>query len=71
MQALGSDIKTVRGCLATNTGENSTKVHCVSITLLLAFEWNRKSLKLVKVRVKFPTLATHKDGAPGCADTGG
>lgn len=57
LHALGSDVKTVRGCMVANTGENSIKVHCVSITFLLAFEWNRKSLKLRKVRVKFPTLA--------------
>ena len=29
----------------------------MSITFLLAFEWDCKSLKLLKVRVKFPTLA--------------
>ena len=28
-----------------NTGENSIEVQCVSITILLAFERNRKSLK--------------------------
>jgi len=34
------------------------KVHCLSITFLLAFEWTRKTLKLlaVKAEVKFPTL---------------
>ncbi len=59
VQAFGSEVRTVRGCVAANTPENSTKVHCVSITFLLAFEWNRKTLKYlkVKVRVKFPTVA--------------
>src|SRR5882672_6912553 len=57
VQAVGSDVRTVRGCVAANTRENSTKVYCLSITFLLAFEWNRKSLKLLKVRVKFPALA--------------
>ena len=57
VQTLASEVRTVRGCVAANTRENSTKVHCLSITFLLAFERNRKSLKLLKVRVKFPTLA--------------
>ena len=57
VQTLGSDAKTVRGCVAANTRHNSIKVRYVPITFWLAFEWNRKSLKLLKVRVKFPTLA--------------
>ncbi len=42
-----------------NTRKNSTKVYCVSITLLLSFEWGRKTLKLQKSR----PLET-EDGAP-------
>src|SRR6266403_4080395 len=38
VQAVGSDVRTVRGCVAANTQENSVEVHCVSITFLLAFE---------------------------------
>ena len=38
VRALGSDVKTVRGCVAANTRENSTKVYYLSITFLLAFE---------------------------------
>ena len=56
VQAVGRDVRTVRGCVAANTRENSIEVHCVSITFLLAFEWNRKSLRLLKVRGKFPPL---------------
>ena|SRR6266850_1842289 len=46
------------GFASGNTRKNSTQVHCVSITFLLAFEWTRKTLKLlaVKAEVKFPTL---------------
>jgi len=66
VQALGSNVKAVRGCVAANTGENSIEVHCVSITFLLSFEWNRESLKLLKVRAKLPALAQHaRIGAPG------
>jgi len=48
-----------RGSVQGNTRENSTKVHYVSITFLLAFEWNGKTLKCLQVRVKFPILAGH------------
>jgi len=76
VEAVGSGAKTVRGCVAANTRENSIEVHYVSITFLLAFEWNRKSLKLLRVRVKSPPFSrkfirtqeartTRKDGAPG------
>ena len=71
VQALGGDAKTVRGCVAANTRENSMEVHYMSITFLLAFEWNRKSLKLLEVRVRFPPChdpvgvnATRKYEAP-------
>jgi len=39
----------------TNIPENSTKVHCVSITLLLAFERDRKALKLLAVKIQVKT----------------
>ncbi len=43
------------------------KVYRVSITFLLAFEWNRKSLKLlaVKIQVKDPARWKPRTGAPG------
>src|SRR6266404_541698 len=66
VQAVGSDVRTVRGCVAANTRENSTKVHYMSITFLQAFEWNRKSLKLlaVKIQVKDPALGKPRTGRP-------
>jgi len=35
-----------------NTREDSTQVYCVSITFLLAFERNRKTLKLLEVKIQ-------------------
>jgi len=35
--------------LIGNTRKNSTEVHCVSITLLVSFEWKCKSLKQWRV----------------------
>jgi hypothetical protein len=40
-----------RRCELANTGKNSIEVHCVSITILLAFERIRMSLKGEVVRL--------------------
>src|SRR5882724_3528349 len=72
VQTLGSDVRTVRGCMAANTRDNSTQVYWMSITFLLAFEWNRKSLKLLTVKVKFPALAQRaRTGHPAGGVYGG
>jgi len=39
--------------MAANTLENSTKVHCVSITLCISFERGGKALKGLQVRREY------------------
>ena len=55
-----------RDLRVANTRENSTKVYCLSITFLLAFERDRKMLKLlvVKIQVKKPALWKPRTGHP-------
>ena len=45
VQAVASEVRTVRGCVAANTQENSTKIHHFSITFCISFERDVKALK--------------------------
>jgi hypothetical protein len=59
-----SGLRWNRGWSLANTKKNTISVHCVSITLLVPFEWKRKLMKMRLVKAVRPRN-TIRDAPPG------